>query len=122
MILLDSNTIIYLSKKLISIDDVFFDDSEVYAVSVITYMEVLGFAFTSNKEKEFIEKLFSCLQVIYIDKAIVDEVLLIKQSNHVKLPDAIICATAIVNKAILVTNDIRVKSIENLKIHIIGLV
>lgn len=40
MILLDSNTIIYLSKKLISIDDVFNDKDDDYAISVITYMDM----------------------------------------------------------------------------------
>ena len=39
MIFLDSNIIIYLSKGLVSIDDVFTEDTQ-YAVSVITYMEV----------------------------------------------------------------------------------
>ena len=39
MILLDSNTIVYLSKEIISIDDIF-DDNEEYGISVITYMEV----------------------------------------------------------------------------------
>ncbi len=40
MILLDSNTIIYLSKKLIKIDDIL-EDNTIPLVSVVTYMEVL---------------------------------------------------------------------------------
>lgn len=120
MVLVDSNTIIYLSKNLVSIDDVF-DDSGEYAVSVITYMEVLGFEFESNNERDFIEKVFSCLEIIYIDEAIVDKVLHIKRANRIKLPDAIICATAIANNATLVTNDIRLKGIEGLKVKILGI-
>ena len=120
MVLVDSNTIIYLSKNLISVDDVF-DDSGEYAISVITYMEVLGFEFESDAEKEFIEKVFSCLEIIYIDQAIASKVLHIKRANKIKLPDAIICATAIVNNATLITNDIRLKSIEDLKVKILGL-
>jgi len=52
MTILDSNVIIYLSKRLIDIDEIIFDNEE-YAISVITYMEVLGYAFESKKEEKF---------------------------------------------------------------------
>jgi predicted nucleic acid-binding protein len=119
MILLDSNTIIYLSKELILVDAIF-DDNEEYGVSVITYMEVLGYDFESTKEKEFIEELFSYLHIIYIDETIANKVIEIKQENKMKLPDAIICATAIVNNSLLITNDIRLKNIKNLNVKIMG--
>ena len=54
MTILDSNVIIYLSKRLIDIDTIIFDDEE-YAISVITYMEVLGYAFESKKEEKFLK-------------------------------------------------------------------
>ena len=53
MTLLDSNAIIYLSKGLVSIDEVIHDNEE-YCISVITYMEVLGYVFESEKEEKFI--------------------------------------------------------------------
>jgi len=120
MILLDSNTIVYLSKEIISIDDVF-DDNEEYGISVITYMEVLGYDFESTKEKEFIEELLSYLSIIYIDEAIAKRVVALKKERKIKLPDAIICATAMINDSQLITNDIRLKNIKNLKIKIVGM-
>ena len=90
MILLDSNTIVYLSKEIIRIDEVF-DDGEEYCISVITYMEVLGYNFESIKEKEFIEELLSYLTIIYIDETIAKRVIELKQEKKIKLPDAIIC-------------------------------
>ena len=120
MTLLDSNTIIYLSKKLISVDDVF-EDGEEYAISVITYMEVLGYAFKSKEEENFIKELLSYLKIVYIDENIAKKVIKIKQINKIKLPDAIIAATSIVNNATLITNDIRLKAITDLKIVIIGI-
>ncbi len=120
MILLDSNTVVYLSKEIISIDDVF-DDNEEYGISVITYMEVLGYHFESTKEKEFIEELLSYLSIIYIDETIAKRVIQLKKEKKIKLPDAIICATAIVNNSLLITNDIRLKNIKNLKIKIVGM-
>ena len=120
MILLDSNTIVYLSKEIISIDDIFYDNEE-YAISVITYMEVLSYNFESTKEKEFIEELLSYLNIVYIDETIANEIIKLKQEKKIKLPDAIICATAIVKNAFLITNDIRLKNLKNLKIKIVGM-
>ena len=120
MVLLDSNTIVYLSKEIISVDDVF-DDNKEYGISVITYMEVLGYSFESTKEKEFIEELLSYLSVIYIDETIAKRVIELKKERKIKLPDAIICATAMVNNSLLITNDIRLKNIKNLKIKIVGM-
>jgi predicted nucleic acid-binding protein len=121
MTLLDSNTIIYLSKKLIPVDDVFSDKENKYAISVITYMEVLGYDFDAKDEEEFIKEMLSYLDVLYIDESISHKVIEIKRKNKIKLPDAIICATAILNKATLVTNDIRLKNISKLKLKIVGI-
>lgn len=115
MVVLDSNIIIYLSKGLLKIEDVLKDDA-MYATSVITYMEVMGYEFTSSKEKAFIEKLFSYLEILYIDENIVKKTIALRIDNKIKLPDAIICATAIASNATLFTNDTRLKSIKNLKV------
>lgn len=120
MTILDSNTIIYLSKELVKIDDIF-TDNENYAVSVITYMEVLGYEFASQNEENFIRKLFDLLEIMYIDQQIAENVIKIKKKHKIKLPDAIICATSIVNNATLCTNDIRLKSIDDLKLKLLNL-
>ncbi|GAW87310.1 conserved hypothetical protein [Bathymodiolus platifrons methanotrophic gill symbiont] len=120
MVFLDSNTIIYLSKELIEIETIFSDDEE-YAVSVITYMEVLGYDFDSNEEREFIEELLSSLTIIYIDEAISNKVIELKKVVKIKLPDAIICATTILYNSVLITNDIRLKNIQELKLNLIGI-
>lgn len=117
MIFLDTNIIIYLSKELISLDDIFEDD-EKYAISVITYMEVLGYKFQSNQEEYFVRKLLSYFDIVYLDKIIADKVIEIRQKNKIKLPDAIICATCIVNNAQLFTNDLRLQNIKDLKIKL----
>jgi predicted nucleic acid-binding protein len=121
MILLDSNTIIYLSKRSLSIDDIFTDKDDSYAVSVITYMEVLGHSFDSTDEENFIKELLSYLKILYIDEKIVNAVINLKRKYKIKLPDAIICSTAILNDAILVTNDIRLTNIEELRLRILGI-
>jgi len=120
MIFLDTNIIIYLSKELISLEDIF-EDNEKYAISVITYMEVLGYKFQLNEEEQFVRELLSYFDIIYLDKNITDKVIEIRQKNRIKLPDAIICATCMLNDAQLFTNDIRLQNIKELKIKLIGL-
>lgn len=46
--LLDSNIIIYLSKREVSLS--FLDQFDEHFISVITYMEVLGYQFRNPKE------------------------------------------------------------------------
>ena len=121
MELLDSNAIIYLSKELVSIDDII-NDQENTCISVITYMEVLGYKFESNDEEIFIKKLLSYLEVIYIDKPIVGKVIELRKEYKIKLPDAIICSTAICHSATLVTNDLRLKVINELKLKLIKII
>ena len=110
MILLDSNTIIYLSKKLITIDDIL-ENNSTPLVSVISYMEVLGYCFEDNKQRDFIEKLFSFLEIVYIDKEIAKNTIKLREENKIKLPDAIICATALQRRAKLITSDEKLKMI-----------
>jgi len=121
MTILDSNTVIYLSKQLISVDDIFNDSNDIYAISVITYMEVLGYDFDSKKEKEFIKEMLSYLDILYIDEQIANKVIQLKIKNKIKLPDAIICATSIINNATLITNDIRLQNIDNLRLKLLGI-
>jgi len=119
VLLLDSNTIIYLSKGIVDIDDILLEN-ESYAISVVTYMEVLGYHFKSSQEELIMRDLLSLFDIIYIDNTISEMVIKIRKNNKIKLPDAIICATAIVNNLILFSSDIRLKVIKDLQLNLIG--
>ena len=100
--LLDSNVIIYLSKGLIEIDKILTTYNWLY-ISIITYMEVLGFQFETREEKELIEELLNQFEIIHLDLEIAKKVITIRQKKRIKLPDVIIYATAEVNKLDLIT-------------------
>lgn len=119
VILLDSNTLIYLSKGLLSIDKVL-PDGETYAVSVVTYMEVMGYPFSSQAEEELISSLFSHFHIIMVDAVIAKRVIALRKEYKIKLPDAIICATALTHQAQLFTNDIRLRQIKGLSVNFIS--
>jgi toxin FitB len=102
--LLDSNIIIYLSKRELSV--YFLDRFKSVFISVITYMEVLGYNFTDSREMDFVNELISIFDVRFIDQKIADVVIDIRKKYQIKLPDAIIAGTALVDGLCLVTRNI----------------
>ena len=90
--LFDSNIIIYLSKREIPLT--FLDQFDEHYISVITYMEVLGYRFRDAKEKEFIREMLGIFHILYIDQKIADMVVQIRSEVRIRLQDAIIAATA----------------------------
>ena len=77
--LFDSNIIIYLSKREIPLT--FLDQFDEHYISVITYMEVLGYRFRDAKEKEFIREMLSIFHILYIDQKIADMVIQVMTSG-----------------------------------------
>ena len=114
-VILDSNIVIYLSQKKLSINEVFEEGKE-YCISLVTYMEILSYNFPSKEEEQFIRELLSMFKIIEITKTIAKEVISLKKKRKIKLPDVIIVATACVEKAVLYTNDKQLHGIENLDV------
>ena len=103
--LVDTNILIYLSKKQLAFNKVASPADKLF-ISVITYMEVLGYPFTDIQEKNVVEEICKNIPVIGLDQNIVDKVILIRQTHKIKLPDAIILATALVNQFDLITANV----------------
>ena len=115
--LMDSNVIIdHLGNKLPTKSSAFIDSLPI-VISVITRIEIVGWYNATNQQIQtlmsFSEKAF----VYQLDEEIITQTILIRQKHKIKLPDAIIAATAIVNKLTLITHDVDdYASIKNLKI------
>jgi predicted nucleic acid-binding protein len=103
-VLFDSNVIIYLSKRELSRD--YIDQFDDIRISVITYMEILGFRFRSEHEETLVNELVGLFETVFISPAIADKVIEIRKNYTIKLPDAIIAATAICENLSLVTRNI----------------
>jgi len=102
--LFDSNVVIYLSKRELSRD--YIDQFDDIRISVITYMEILGFRFRSEQEENLVNELVGLFETVFISPAIADKVIEIRKNYTIKLPDAIIAATAICENLSLVTRNI----------------
>ncbi len=117
--LLDTNTIIGFLHGLIPPQGVIFlnpivDDNP--KISVITQMEILGFDFPTFEEENITEIFVNASTVLDLNSSIISKTIQIRKQQKIKLPDAIIAATAVVNNLILITRNIQdFKNIEELK-------
>jgi predicted nucleic acid-binding protein len=105
MILLDTNIIISLHANLM-------DDSmlEVLRNSTldtcnIIIAEVLGYTFVEPEDANYFEDLFITMKNHIFDKEVTNKVIELRQATNIKLPDAIIAATALVNGLVLWTHN-----------------
>ena len=115
--LLDSNFIIRLSKGDEALIEFINESPNYFAVSVITYMEVMGYNFNDDNEYNMIRDVFEIFEILYIDEVIAQKTIDVRKIKKVKLPDAIIAATALSLDFTLVTaNFDDFKNIPNLKI------
>ena len=102
--LIDTNIIIYLTQKKLKIND-FAKESDTLYISSITYMEALGFPFQTREEETSITMLCDTFERLLLTEDIEKQTILIRKTNKIKLPDAIIAATAITRNLTLVTRN-----------------
>jgi len=75
------------------------------AFSNITRMELLGFPDITELEAQAIKNLLSMMECLNLSSSIESATINIKQQHQIKLPDAIILATALTHKIELLTLD-----------------
>ena len=87
-------------------------DGEVVC-SVITEMELLSFPDITPSEETLIRKMLSDMTVYDIDPAVKEEAIRLRRTSKLKLPDAIVAATATCHHAVLVTNDVEMRDVSD---------
>ncbi|MEO5371685.1 MAG: PIN domain-containing protein [Magnetococcus sp. DMHC-1] len=75
------------------------------AISQITRMELLGFPGLTENEETAIQSFLNAGHVILLDAAIEQHAIRLRRAGLLKLPDAIIAATAIARRLRLLTLD-----------------
>lgn len=83
-------------------------------VSVINVLEFLGFNGLSDTDRTLFLKLVSRIEVVdlsYTDQTLIETIINLRQGRAIKLPDAIIIASAASQNATLVTRDVRLISL-----------
>ncbi|MBF0319634.1 MAG: type II toxin-antitoxin system VapC family toxin [Nitrospirae bacterium] len=110
--LLDTNAAIYLTGGSLATNSL--PDGE-YGLSVITEIELLSFSALTIDEEKAIRTLIDSIERLPLSDIVRDGTIVLRRRNGLKLPDAVIAATAIDWGAVLLTNDSRMTNIAGLK-------
>jgi predicted nucleic acid-binding protein len=103
-VIFDTNVLIYLSKYILSPEKILIQKS---AISVITKIEVLGYKFNNSDEHDLLLNICNELRVFPLSDEIADAAINLRKNYRIKLPDALIYATALVENLPLLTNNIK---------------
>jgi hypothetical protein len=110
-IVLDTNAVLYLLGG--SLDPMSLPKGE-YFISFITELELLSYPNLSKSEEEKIKIFIDSVDVIGLNTDIKRETIHLKRKYKIKLPDAIICATALFLNASFLTFDRSFKKIKEI--------
>ncbi|MCB9076010.1 MAG: type II toxin-antitoxin system VapC family toxin [Anaerolineaceae bacterium] len=108
--LIDTNIFILLFNDRLTES---FPDGEI-GYSIITEMELRSFPALTSAEEILIRDQLATFMGYGIDDAVKEEAIHLRRTIRLKLPDAIIAATAIVYDAVLVTNDKQLHTVPGL--------
>jgi len=104
--LLDTNAILdFMGRKLPLKSELFLSEiiDDQINISAINKIELLGF---SNVEQNLLD-FVGFAEIYHIDDEIIDQSIKLRQKYKIKLPDAIIAATAIVNNFTLISHNFK---------------
>ncbi len=108
--LLDTNFVINYFKGIFKGEAGKFTDSvinDATHISIITRMELLSWKSLKAKDEEVINEFISDSIVFSLEETIVKKTISLRKVSKIKLPDAIIAATAIVYDLHLITHNLK---------------
>jgi predicted nucleic acid-binding protein len=108
--LLDTNVALYLLGGRLA----FPLPSGDYGVSVITEMELLSWPSLTTGEETCVNAFLSSVTICELTPAIRVRAVRLRREERLKLPDAIVCATALEHGVELWTNDVRLGKVSGL--------
>lgn len=112
--LIDTNVLIDFQSKFLPEDGLNFTTNiinEDFTISFVSYIEFLGYKNTTEAMENFI----SLATVIETNKEIIQQTIALRRKYRIKLPDAIIAATALVyNQTLISRNTIDFSEINGL--------
>jgi tRNA(fMet)-specific endonuclease VapC len=116
--LLDTNAIIALLQKDFNLVQLL-RDAEWIGISVISQIEFLAFSGLQETDiklfRQFLQRVEIC-DLSSQNESLINQIILIRQQHRLKLPDAMIAATAKSQSATLVTRDVQLSKLTDLKV------
>lgn len=111
MFLLDTNIVIFLQKGLL------LEPLPVanYSISVITEMELRSYPALTVIQEQWLTRFVNDIQVIGLTDSIKEQTIKLRKERLLKPPDAMVCASAMIERAVLLTNDKQLDGIDGLQ-------
>jgi len=116
-LLLDTNAIIALLRGHTALLERL-HKAEWVGISILSQIEFLAFPGLSEEDKGYFSEFLERVEVIGLDRAqhqLIDRIIRVRQRHRLKLPDAVIVATALEFSAFLVTDDKKLGNIPPLR-------
>jgi predicted nucleic acid-binding protein len=88
---------------------------DLYAVSFITEMELLSYPLLSADEEAKVQAFLAGVEICEMSREIKATAIILRRERGLKLPDAIICATAMEGGALLLSNDQKFANVPGLR-------
>ncbi len=117
--LIDTNILVYIMQGNPRMQ--YFAEEDTLTLSCISEIEMLGRFQISSKEKEVITQMLSYCNIVDLNSQIKQLAIGLKQKYHIKLPDALIAATAMQQNLTLVTADKGFRKISEVDLLLITL-
>lgn len=92
-----------------------------YGVSVITEMELLAWPSLSGEEEMKVREFLKAVTLCELTASIRSRAVELRKLHHLKLPDAVVCATAMEVDVELWTNDAELAGVPGLRCRSVGL-
>jgi predicted nucleic acid-binding protein len=106
IIIIDTNIFIDILKDKLKLKDFTSQyPKRFFCASFMTRVELLSAFDLITEGEEHIKKFISIVPIIQYTEKIEQCAIIIRRKSHLKIPDAFIVATAIVQDAVLITND-----------------
>ena len=108
--LIDTNVIIdyfgqLLPEKVTLLLDQIIDNR--FYISVINKIELLGFSGLQETEENIFQEFVRAAEILNLNEDVIDMTISLRRNYRIKLPDAIIAATALVYDLVLLTRNIK---------------
>ena len=103
--LIDSNIVIYSSQQQYADLSRFIENLTPRSVSIVSYVEALGYHRLSEPERQSLERFFREAQILPMTRGVANIAVALRQQRRMGLGDSIIAATAMVHNLTLVTHN-----------------
>jgi tRNA(fMet)-specific endonuclease VapC len=117
--LLDTNAVIALLAGNVQVVELL-RDADWIGISIITYLEFLAFSGLTDTDRDLFSQFIQRINVIGLEinnVALLEQIITIRLQYRLKLPDAVIMATAMGEIAVVVSADAQLQQVTGVVVH-----